>query len=163
MIFSLIFHRVIVVSPISRAFMSFFAPYFYISLSFHHAHISLSPALALQVEYALKAIDHAGAVVGILTKHGIVLGAERKVPNLLISFPIITPLFQPFFLWLQSISGKLDIFLTTGQVCEARIENNRCLLITLQVTSKLLENVVSDKMALIDNHIAVCVAGMRNN
>ncbi len=74
-------------------FMSFFAPYFYTFLSCHHAHISLSPALALQVEYALKAIDHAGAVVGILTKHGIVLGAERKVPNLFISFPIITPFF----------------------------------------------------------------------
>ncbi len=31
-----------------------------------------------QVEYALKAIDHAGAAVGIQAKDGIVLGAESK-------------------------------------------------------------------------------------
>jgi hypothetical protein len=33
----------------------------------------------LQVEYALKAIEHAGAAVGVLCTDGVVLGTERKV------------------------------------------------------------------------------------
>eukprot|EP00162_Nutomonas_longa_P008234 comp18374_c0_seq1/m.32720 comp18374_c0_seq1/g.32720 ORF comp18374_c0_seq1/g.32720 comp18374_c0_seq1/m.32720 type:complete len:249 (+) comp18374_c0_seq1:3-749(+) len=37
-----------------------------------------------QVEYALKAIDHAGAAVGLLSRDGIVLGAERKVSSKLL-------------------------------------------------------------------------------
>eukprot|EP01121_Diplochlamys_sp_Union-15-3_P001745 TRINITY_DN1151_c0_g1_i1.p1 TRINITY_DN1151_c0_g1~~TRINITY_DN1151_c0_g1_i1.p1 ORF type:complete len:252 (+),score=35.87 TRINITY_DN1151_c0_g1_i1:54-758(+) len=37
-----------------------------------------------QVEYAMEAISHAGTCVGILTKHGIVLGAEKKVTSKLL-------------------------------------------------------------------------------
>lgn len=32
----------------------------------------------LQVQYAMEAISYAGTVVGILTKEGIVVGAEKK-------------------------------------------------------------------------------------
>jgi len=37
-----------------------------------------------QVEYAMEAIGHAGAAVGILAKDGIVLGAEKKVTSKLL-------------------------------------------------------------------------------
>jgi 20S proteasome subunit alpha 3 len=37
-----------------------------------------------QVEYAMEAISHAGTVVGILAKDGIVLAAEKKVTSKLL-------------------------------------------------------------------------------
>eukprot|EP00161_Ancyromonas_sigmoides_P009548 TRINITY_DN2367_c0_g3_i1.p2 TRINITY_DN2367_c0_g3~~TRINITY_DN2367_c0_g3_i1.p2 ORF type:complete len:246 (+),score=77.88 TRINITY_DN2367_c0_g3_i1:118-855(+) len=37
-----------------------------------------------QVEYALKAIEHAGAAVGVLCTDGVVLGTERKVTSRLL-------------------------------------------------------------------------------
>merc|ERR1711966_71050 len=61
-----------------------------------------------QVEYAMEAIGHAGAAIGILAKNGVVLAAEKKT------------------------------------------------------TSKLLESdKTSEKMYMIDNHIACAVAGIR--
>lgn len=61
-----------------------------------------------QVEYAMEAIGHAGAAIGILAKNGVVLAAEKKT------------------------------------------------------TSKLLESdKTSEKMYLVDNHIACAVAGIR--
>ena len=40
-----------------------------------------------QVEYAMKAIDQAGVCVGILTKEGIVFGAEKKAVSKLLAPP----------------------------------------------------------------------------
>jgi len=37
-----------------------------------------------QVEYAMEAISHAGTCVGVLTKDGVVLGAEKKVTSKLL-------------------------------------------------------------------------------
>eukprot|EP01120_Amphizonella_sp_Union-15-10_P006616 TRINITY_DN2155_c0_g1_i2.p1 TRINITY_DN2155_c0_g1~~TRINITY_DN2155_c0_g1_i2.p1 ORF type:complete len:127 (-),score=15.63 TRINITY_DN2155_c0_g1_i2:282-662(-) len=37
-----------------------------------------------QVEYAMEAISHAGTCVGILTKEGVVLGAEKRVTSKLL-------------------------------------------------------------------------------
>lgn len=37
-----------------------------------------------QVEYALEAISHAGTCLGILSKEGIVLAAEKKVTSKLL-------------------------------------------------------------------------------
>lgn len=37
-----------------------------------------------QVEYAMEAISHAGTVVGILAKDGVVLAAEKKVTSKLL-------------------------------------------------------------------------------
>jgi len=37
-----------------------------------------------QVEYAMEAISHAGTALGILTKEGIVLAAEKKVTSKLL-------------------------------------------------------------------------------
>jgi 20S proteasome alpha/beta subunit len=34
---------------------------------------------AKQVEYAIEAISHAGSAVGILSKEGVVLAAEKKI------------------------------------------------------------------------------------
>ena len=33
----------------------------------------------LQVEYAMEAVSHAGAAVGVLSKEGVVLAAEKKI------------------------------------------------------------------------------------
>lgn len=37
-----------------------------------------------QVEYAMEAIGHAGAAVGVLSSHGIVLAAEKKITSKLL-------------------------------------------------------------------------------
>lgn len=37
-----------------------------------------------QVEYAMEAIGHAGAAVGVLSPHGIVLAAEKKITSKLL-------------------------------------------------------------------------------
>jgi 20S proteasome alpha/beta subunit len=36
-------------------------------------------ATVTQVEYAMEAISHAGAAVGVLSKEGVVLAAEKKI------------------------------------------------------------------------------------
>lgn len=40
-----------------------------------------------QVEYAIQAIDNAGAAVGILSKDGVVIAAERKITSKLLAKP----------------------------------------------------------------------------
>ena len=42
-----------------------------------------------QVEYAMEAISHAGAALGILASDGIVLGAEKKLQSKLLE-PLIS-------------------------------------------------------------------------
>ncbi|GME94635.1 unnamed protein product [[Candida] boidinii] len=37
-----------------------------------------------QVEYALEAINHAGTAIGVMSKDGVVLAAERKVTSKLL-------------------------------------------------------------------------------
>lgn len=50
-------------------------------LGFHSAlSQTFSPEGRLyQVEYAMEAISHAGTVIGILAKDGVILAAEKKV------------------------------------------------------------------------------------
>lgn len=40
--------------------------------------------LQLKVEYAMEAISHAGTVLGVLAKDGVVLAAEKKVTGKLL-------------------------------------------------------------------------------
>jgi 20S proteasome subunit alpha 3 len=37
-----------------------------------------------QIEYAMEAISHAGTCVGILSKEGIILGAEKRIVSKLL-------------------------------------------------------------------------------
>eukprot|EP00906_Rhabdomonas_costata_P025678 RCo036683 len=84
---------------------------------FDSATTTFSPEGRLyQVEYAIEAINHAGAAIGILASDGVVLAAEKKVHSKLLDQ-----------------------------------ESNRH------------SDISSEKMALIDDHIAVAVAGLTSD
>lgn len=46
--------------------------------------LDISKAFMIAVEYAMEAISHAGTVLGVLAKDGVVLAAEKKVTGKLL-------------------------------------------------------------------------------
>ena len=58
----------------------------------------LSQGRLYQVEYAMEGISHAGSAVGILTKEGIVLACEKKLPSKLLEESKTRYLFYYIFI-----------------------------------------------------------------
>lgn len=56
----------------------------YTKVSDHGLALDISELFMIVVEYAMEAISHAGTVIGVLAKDGVVLAAEKKVTGKLL-------------------------------------------------------------------------------
>lgn len=56
----------------------------YTRVSGHKVVLDISKTLMIVVEYAMEAISHAGTVLAVLAKDGVVLAAEKKVTGKLL-------------------------------------------------------------------------------
>jgi 20S proteasome subunit alpha 3 len=107
----------------------------------------------------MEAISHAGTAIGILASDGIVLAAEKKLTvrplPLMTSCPTPRPLFFSFVLLsLSPFAPGADVFSSTTHP-DARS------FLAAPSQSKLLEpSKSSEKMYMVDEHVAVAVAGI---